>query len=221
MLRASVEPVVVDVGDDDVARADVAGDRRRHDADRAGAGDQHVLADQVERQRGVRRVAEGIEDRRELVGDVVRDLEGVERGDDADTRRSARAVDADADGVAAEVAPAGAAVAAVAAGDVALAGDAVADLEAVERPRPSPRSRRRTRGRRASAPEWSSAPTRPSCRCACRCRRSPSCGSRISTSLWPTSGFFTSIQLQAGARPSVWRVLSSIFIIASWALFIE
>ena len=30
-----VEPVVVDVGDDDVARADVARDRRRHDADRA------------------------------------------------------------------------------------------------------------------------------------------------------------------------------------------
>jgi len=50
--------VVVHVGDDDVARADVARDRHGHDADRTGAGDQHVLADEAERQRGVRGVAE-------------------------------------------------------------------------------------------------------------------------------------------------------------------
>ena len=74
-LARELEPVVVDVGDDDVARADVRGDRRRHDADRPGAGDQHVLADQVEGQRGVHRVAERIEDRGDLVGDVVGDLE--------------------------------------------------------------------------------------------------------------------------------------------------
>ncbi len=55
------KPIVVDVGDDDMTRADVAGDRRRHDADRPCAGDQHVLADEVERQRGVRCVAERVE----------------------------------------------------------------------------------------------------------------------------------------------------------------
>ena len=67
------EPIVVDVGDHDMARADVPRNRGGHDADRAGAGDQHVFADQVERQRGVRRVAERIEDRREVVRDVVRE----------------------------------------------------------------------------------------------------------------------------------------------------
>ena len=40
-----LEPVGVGVGDDDVARAGVADDRGRHAADRAGAGDEHVLAE--------------------------------------------------------------------------------------------------------------------------------------------------------------------------------
>jgi hypothetical protein len=34
-----------------------------------GAGDEHVLADEVEGERGVRGVAEGVEERRDLVGD--------------------------------------------------------------------------------------------------------------------------------------------------------
>ncbi|MGW2406806.1 3-hydroxyacyl-CoA dehydrogenase NAD-binding domain-containing protein, partial [Streptomyces sp. NPDC001739] len=42
------------------------GHRRRHQADRPRAGDQDVLADQRERQRGVHGVAERVEDR----GDV-------------------------------------------------------------------------------------------------------------------------------------------------------
>ena len=33
-----------------------------------GPGDQHILADQIEGQRGVDRVAQGIEDRPDLVG---------------------------------------------------------------------------------------------------------------------------------------------------------
>ena len=44
-----LEPVGVQVGDDDVPRARVAHDRGRHAADRAGAGDQHVLAEHGER----------------------------------------------------------------------------------------------------------------------------------------------------------------------------
>ena len=63
-----VEAVVVDVGDDDVARADVARDGDRHDADGSRAGDQHVLADHVEGERGVRGVAERVEDGGDLVG---------------------------------------------------------------------------------------------------------------------------------------------------------
>ena len=127
-----VEPVVVDVGDHDVARADVPRDRRRHDADRPGAGDEHVLADQVERQRRVRRVAERVEDRRDLVGDVVRNLERVERRDHEIFGERAFAVDADADRVAAQMPAARAAVAAEAAGDMPFAGDAVADREAAD-----------------------------------------------------------------------------------------
>ena len=92
-----------------------------------GAGDEHVLADEVERERGVRRVAERIEDRRDLVGDVVGNPEGVERRNHEVLGERALAIDADAHRVAAEVAAAGAAVAAEAAGDVALARDAVAD----------------------------------------------------------------------------------------------
>ena len=68
-LAREIEAIVVHVRDDDVARADEARDRHRHDADRARAGDQHVLADHVEGEGGVRGVAERIEDR----GDVVRE----------------------------------------------------------------------------------------------------------------------------------------------------
>ena len=60
-----VEPVRVEVGDDDVARAGVADDRRRHAADRAGAGDQHVLAEHRElRARCGRRCRTGRRSRR-------------------------------------------------------------------------------------------------------------------------------------------------------------
>src|SRR6185369_4853910 len=124
------KPVVVDVGDDDMTRTDVAGDRGRHDADWARAGDQNVLADQVERQRGVRCVAKRIEDRRQVVRDIVRNLERVESGDHQVFGECALAIDADADGIAAQVTAPGAAVAAEAAGDVAFARYAVADREA-------------------------------------------------------------------------------------------
>ena len=58
-----VQAIRVHVGDDDVAGAGVPDHRRGHDADRPGAGDQHVLAQHVERQGGVHGVAERIEDR--------------------------------------------------------------------------------------------------------------------------------------------------------------
>jgi len=93
--------------------------------------DQHILADHIERQRGVHRVAERVEDGGQVVRDAVGDREGVERRDHQVLGERAGAVDADADRVAAQVAAAGAAVAAVAAGDVAFAGDALADLEAL------------------------------------------------------------------------------------------
>ena len=69
-LLGELQALRVDVGDDDMARADMARDRGGHDADRPGAGDQHVLADKIEGERGVDGVAERIEDRADLVVDA-------------------------------------------------------------------------------------------------------------------------------------------------------
>ena len=65
------QPGRVDVGDDDVPRPDVPRHGGRHDADRPGAGDQHVLADEIERQGRMHRIAERIQDGAELVVDVI------------------------------------------------------------------------------------------------------------------------------------------------------
>ena len=65
-----LEAVGVHVGDHDVARAGVPGHRRGHHADRAGAGDQHVLAEHGEGQRRVHGVAERIEDRLHVARDA-------------------------------------------------------------------------------------------------------------------------------------------------------
>ena len=50
-------------------RPDMARHGRRHDADRPGAGDEHVLADEIEGQRSVHGIAERIEDGADLVVD--------------------------------------------------------------------------------------------------------------------------------------------------------
>ena len=91
----------------------VLGNRHGHDADGAGAGDQHVLAHHVEGEGGVRGIAERIEDAGDVVGDGVGQLEGVARGDGQVLGEATLAVDAHAHGVAAQVTAAGAAVAAV------------------------------------------------------------------------------------------------------------
>ena len=121
-----VAAVGVGVGDDDVARPGVAGDGGGHDADGAGTGDEDVFAEDGEGERGVDGVAEGIEDG----GDFERDAGGVPpdvgHGQDDELGEGAVAIDADADGVGAEMAAAGEAVAAASADDVAFAGDDVA-----------------------------------------------------------------------------------------------
>src|SRR5690606_8395876 len=126
-VGGELEPVVVDVGHHHVARADVLADARGHHPDRAGAGDQHVLANHVEFQRAVRGVAVGVEEGREFGRDLVGNRPQVGgRHDDVFGERAV-AVDADADGVGAQVLLAGAAVAAVAADDVALGRHPLAD----------------------------------------------------------------------------------------------
>ena len=103
--------------------------------DRPGAGDQHVLADQREGQRGVHGVAERVEDR----GDVEVDRDPVHPDVGGGQRdvlgERAVAAHAEADGVAAQVPAAGQAVAALAADQVALAADQVADRDVRRRRR--------------------------------------------------------------------------------------
>ena len=79
------------IGHDDESGADVAGYGRRHDADRPGAGDQDVFADQVERKGGVGGVAERVEDGADLIVDVVGQREDIGGGKGRRTRRRRRA----------------------------------------------------------------------------------------------------------------------------------
>jgi hypothetical protein len=128
-LPRELESVRIDVRDHHVAGSRVPYDGRRHQPDRAGARDQHVLAEDRELQRGVHRVAEWVEDRRNVSVDrrlVVPDVRHRQR-DELGER--AGPVHADPGGVVAEVAPACHAVPASAAHDVSLAADEVAGAE--------------------------------------------------------------------------------------------
>ena len=62
-LPGKIESIVIEVRNHDVPRAGITGDRDRHDADRTGARDQYVFADQVKGQRRMRRVAQRIKNR--------------------------------------------------------------------------------------------------------------------------------------------------------------
>ena len=121
-----LEPVGVHVGDDDVPRARVADDGGRHDPDRPGARDQHVLAEHGERERRVDGVAVGIEDRGDVEVDARRVLPDVRHRQRDELGERAGAIDADALGERAQVAPPGHAVAAAAAHEVPFAADDVA-----------------------------------------------------------------------------------------------
>ena len=125
------EAIRVDVGDDHEPGPDVASDRRRHEADRTRPGDEHVLTDEVERQRRVCGVAERVEDRRDVVRDVVGQREDVLCGNGDVFGEGTLTGDADADVVVAEVAAACPAVAAVATGHVPFDRDTLTHLEPV------------------------------------------------------------------------------------------
>ena len=79
-LPRQVQPVVVHVGDDYMPGADVLGDGHGHDPDGASAGDQHVFADDAERQSRMRGVAEGVEDAGQFVVDDGREFEDIGGG---------------------------------------------------------------------------------------------------------------------------------------------
>ena len=101
----------------------------RHQPDRAGTADQHVLAQDREGERGVDRVAERVEDRRDLLVDARPVVPDVGHRQRHVLGERPVASDAETDGVGAQVAAAGEAVAASSADDVAFARDEVARLE--------------------------------------------------------------------------------------------
>src|SRR5699024_1779387 len=125
-----LETAVGQVGDGDVAGTHVPGDGSSHDADRARAGDDDVLTRERDGRGGVDGIAEGSEDGAEVRVDVLGVHPRVRGGDDDDVGEGAVTVDPDPDGVDAQVATAGAAVAAGTAHEVALAGDPVTDRRA-------------------------------------------------------------------------------------------
>jgi hypothetical protein len=177
----------------------VAGHRRRHQPDRARADDEDVLAEDREAQRGVHRVPERIEDRRDLLvdpGPVVPDVR--DRQHDL-LREGAVAVDAEADRVRAEVVAARPAVPAAPADDVALAADespgwrvadVAADLEHLADELVADDERRLDRpGAHGSHDSmWRSVP------------QIPVLWTRIRTSLIPIGGSGTSVRTRPG-RP--------------------
>ena len=113
-------------------RADMASDCAGHDADRAGPGDQHILAHEVEGERGMDRVAERIEDRAEFIVDVVGQGHDVERGHPHEFGEGAGDVDADAARLGIEMIAPAARRPAPHADHVAFARHPLADLEPLD-----------------------------------------------------------------------------------------
>ncbi len=99
---------------------------RRHEPDGPGAADQDVLAQGGERERGVDRVPERVEDRGHVLVDPRPVVPDVGHRQDHVLGEGAVASDAQADRVGAQVASTGEAMAAAAAHHVALAADEVA-----------------------------------------------------------------------------------------------
>ena len=121
--------VFVGIGDDDVTCSGVARYSCCHDADGTGSGDEDVFAENGKGECGVDGVAERVEDRGDLVGDAGRVAPDVGHREDDVLGEGAIAVDADSEGVSAEVAAAGETVATATADDVAFAADELADGE--------------------------------------------------------------------------------------------
>ena len=100
--------------------AHVPADAGGNNADRAGAGDQYVFADQVKLQGAVGGVAKGVEESSEFRRDAVRYRPQVAGRHHHVFGEGAVALNADADGVGAQMLAPGAAVAAMPAHHVAL-----------------------------------------------------------------------------------------------------
>ncbi|MPM82110.1 hypothetical protein SDC9_129168 [bioreactor metagenome] len=131
-LSGQAQPVIVYIGDDDMARARVAAYGCRHDADGARARDQDILPDQVKHQGCMGRVAQRVKKGDDLLIEIFTDRDAVGRGNAQVLGKSAVPVDAHALCVLAPLRVARAAVAAYTANDVALARYTLAHLQLLD-----------------------------------------------------------------------------------------
>lgn len=118
---------MVGIGDDNVTGSGVTGDRGGHDADGTGSGDEDIFAEDGKGERGVDGVAERVEDSGNLMLDAGGVLPDVGHGKNDEFREGSIAINTYAEGVGAEMATTGEAVAAAAADDVAFPTDELAD----------------------------------------------------------------------------------------------
>ncbi len=70
-VLSQLQPVVIHIGNDHMARTHVSADASGDDADGSGSRDQHVFAHQVELQRAMCGVAKGVEKSRQFRCDLI------------------------------------------------------------------------------------------------------------------------------------------------------
>ena len=118
------EAMLIDVRDHDVARSRVPHDRSGHATDRiARAGDEHILAKYIERQRRVYRIAQRVEDARHVAIDAGSVVPHIRHGQRNVFRKRARPVYAYTLGVRAKMTPPGKTIPAAPADHMAFAAD--------------------------------------------------------------------------------------------------
>ena len=128
-LARELEPVGVYIGDDDVTRAGFFANGNCHATDRPGACDEDIFADQIERERSMNGVAEGIETGKHIERNRWIGVPAVVLRDDHEFGPCAGTIHADPLRVRAKMAPSGETIPAMSAGDVTFANDEVAFRE--------------------------------------------------------------------------------------------
>jgi len=131
-IRCQRQTVRIDIGDHDVPSTDVPGNGRAHDANRTCSRDEHILAHEVERQRGVDGVAQWIKDSPDLVVDRVRKRYDIEGGQTQIFRKSPGNVDTDPLGFRIQVKPPSTRGPTAAANNVPLARNTLSNDEIID-----------------------------------------------------------------------------------------
>lgn len=128
-FAGKLQPVVIDVCDDDAARAGIFADPRSNHADRTCAGNEYVLTNQQEHKRGVCRIAEGIKKRNYILRQTLVDDNDVGLWNTNIFGKRPVTINADANGILALLDIAGMAVTAMVAGNVPFTRDALANMQ--------------------------------------------------------------------------------------------